>query len=90
MSDTIRTPAPDLTVEVSVTGGSSTPVDSTLTRPGEAADAAVVGTALKELAAANPEPADAFAVLLECNALPTLIDKHGAILTDKSGTILLG
>lgn len=33
---------------------------------------------------------DVLAVLLECNALPTLIDKHGAILTDKNGTILLG
>lgn len=33
---------------------------------------------------------DALAVLLECNALPTLVDKNGAILTDKNGAILLG
>lgn len=33
---------------------------------------------------------DALGVLMECNALPTLVDKHGAILTDKNGAILLG
>lgn len=64
--------------------------DKSLSKAGEAADAKAVGDALKVVSEGGITDADALAVLLECNALPTLIDKNGAILTDKSGTILLG
>lgn len=89
MSDAITPQLPQLQVKISVSGG-TTPVDATLTKAGEAADAKAVGDALKAVSGGDISPGDALAVLLECNALPTLIDKHGAILTDKSGTILLG
>ena len=89
MSDAITPQLPQLRVKIIVSGG-TTPVDATLTKSGEAADAKAVGDALKAVSGGDISPGDALAVLLECDALPTLIDKHGAILTDKSGTILLG
>lgn len=88
MSDAITPQLPQLQVKISVSGG-TTPVDATLTKSGEAADAKAVGDALKAVSGGDISPGDVLAVLLECNALPAILDDTGSIMTDDAGNILL-
>ena len=49
----------------------------------------IVAGLLHRIQANEVSEADVIAVLLECNALPAILDDNGSVMTDDAGNILL-
>lgn len=69
------------------------PIDTTLTKDGQAADAKVVGDSLNEIrkniADILVDDAEQLAMLVNLDMLPSVYNSNGAIVTDEHNNVIL-